>query len=187
MNNLHEIDRKENSISYKLVAIGVIGLILIIVVAVVFYLHVTVNEAFTEIPQNKLVAFGEYFGGTLSPVLAFFALIALLISIHYQVTEFQKSTKQLRESSIALKKQNELIQNQISEARDFNTKEAEIKKIDATNEFLLEAISSLNELLAIKRNYLNKLTDHPAQRASAVQPILTSSHYGNLQISKLIF
>jgi len=187
MDNLHENDKKEDSISYKLVAIGIIGLVSIILVAASFYLHITVNEVFTENPQNKWRAFGEYFGGILSPILAFFALIALLISIHYQVTEFQKSTKQLKESSIALKEQNILIQEQISEARNYNAKEAEIKKIDAINEFLLEIISSLVELLAIKRNYFNQLNNHPAQRASVMQPILTNSHSSNPQIYKLIF
>lgn len=58
-------------------------------------------------------------GGFLGPILAFLALMALLYSIHYQYVEFQKSTRQLQESAIALNNQNELIQKQNFESTFF--------------------------------------------------------------------
>ena len=183
MKNSQDEEAKENSIFNILVTIGGVGIVSIIVVFAVYCLHIIINEN----KWDGWVAFGDYFGGILSPILAFAALIALLYSIHYQVNEFQKSTKQLEESAIALKSQNELIQQQNLEAINFHSKEAEIKKIDATNEFLLETIDSLQELLAIKRNYIDKLENHPVQRASITPPVLTNTRPRNPKISKLIF
>lgn len=66
-------------------------------------------------------------------------------------------------------------------------KEAEIKKIDSTNELLLEAVNCLRELLSIKRNYIFYLTAHPVQRSLAMQPIIAVFRHSNPEISKLIF
>ena len=81
---------------------------------------------------------------------------------------------QLKESSSALKFQNELIQRQISEATDFRIKEAEIKKIDATNKLILEAITCFHHLLAINDNYRVKLMDDPVQRLSCIPSIIAT-------------
>ena len=51
-------------------------------------------------------------------------------------------------------------------------KEVEKGKIDATNNLLLEAVDCFHNLLAMKDNYLGKLTDNPIQRLTCVPPIL---------------
>lgn len=187
MNNYNS-DKEKNSIdsiSNKLIIIGFIGIGSLAVGVAVFFLHLVVNENFTEGQQNIWVAFGEYFGGSLSPILAFLALIALLFSIHYQVTEFQKSTAQLKESSIALINQNTLIQKQISEAKDFRVKEAEIKKIDATNKLIIEMIRCLKNLVEIKKSYFYELQTHPIQRFFKTKEILIYAQPSNVDFSEL--
>lgn len=179
MENLHNKEAEDN---YKFILklIGSIGFAAIVIVTAVFFLHIVINETFTVDQKNIWVAFGEYFGGILSPTLAFAALIALLYSIHHQIIQFNKSTA-------ALNEQNQLLKDQIQEARNLELSEGEIKKIDATNEYLIEAISSLTRLISIKRHYYEKLTGHPAQRAAVIPPIVTSMKESNFQISRLVF
>lgn len=83
----------ENCIVNHLITIGVVNILSIVIGVAVYYVHILINEKQIE----GIAAFGEYFGGIFSPTLAFFALLALLISILYQVSEFQKSIKQLKE------------------------------------------------------------------------------------------
>jgi uncharacterized membrane protein len=49
--------------------------------------------------------FGDFFGGTLNPLFAFFALIALLLSIHVQSIELRQSSLELSRAAAALKEQ----------------------------------------------------------------------------------
>ena len=168
MENSHNKDNYK----FNLILIGIVGFLLTLSVAAFFFVHIIINAAFTEGQQYTWVAFGEYFGGVLGPTLAFVALMALLYSIHYQITEFQKSTQQLKESSDALKLQNKLIQNQITEARDFHVKEKEIKKIDATNKLIMEVIRCFHDLLAITDNYRVNLPSDPVRRISCIPPII---------------
>ncbi len=185
--NSQDNENEESPIFNYLVAIGIVGFLSIVIVAAVFYLHIEINETFKENQRNRWVAFGEFFGGILSPTLAFFALIALLFSINYQVTEFQKSTKQLEESAIALKSQNELIQQQNLETINIRFKETEINKIDATNKLIIEALDCFQNLQNIKLNYIDKLDDNPIRRLICVPSMLIYYHPSNPGFANLYY
>lgn len=51
--------------------------------------------------HDKWGLFGDYVGGTLNPILAFFALFALLITIHLQVRELVQTRNILKETVAA--------------------------------------------------------------------------------------
>lgn len=109
---------KESSIPPFLIVIFIIGLLITVAVFATYYENFSINGKLST-DQNIWATFGDYVGGTLSPILAFLALLALLLSIHYQRIELEKSTKQLEESAIALKNQNDLIKKQNIEATFF--------------------------------------------------------------------
>ncbi len=63
--------------------------------------------------------FGDYVGGTLNPLFAFTALLALLYTIVLQSRELRHSTEQLAKSAEALEKQNVVLRKQSFEATFF--------------------------------------------------------------------
>lgn len=63
--------------------------------------------------------------------------------------------------------------------------EEEQKKIDATNKLILEAISCFQDLIAIKDNYRNKITDDPVQRLSCIRPIIINYRFTETNYSHL--
>ncbi|GJM43283.1 MAG: hypothetical protein DHS20C21_01250 [Gemmatimonadota bacterium] len=63
--------------------------------------------------------FGDYLGGVLNPVLAFLALIAILVTIALQAQELALSTQQLKNSANALVSQSESMRQQIFEGTFF--------------------------------------------------------------------
>ncbi len=65
--------------------------------------------------------------------------------------------------------------------------EAEKVKIDATNKLLLEAIDCFHDLVAIKGNYLGKLSDKPAQRLVCVPPILMHHRPSNPEFAGMYY
>ncbi len=65
--------------------------------------------------------------------------------------------------------------------------EAEKVKIDATNKLLLEAVDCFHDLVAIKDNYLGKLSDKPAQRLVCVPPILMHHRPSNPEFSGMYY
>lgn len=92
------------------------GLSLVLVLgAYVYVFHGPLSTS-----QGEWGLFGDYVGGILNPVLSFLALIGLLFTISLQSAEMRDSTKELRNSAQALKKQNESINHQIFESAFFN-------------------------------------------------------------------
>ncbi|MHA2367166.1 MAG: putative phage abortive infection protein [Candidatus Hodarchaeales archaeon] len=69
--------------------------------------------------QDKWGQFGDYIGGTLNPLFAFLALIALLLTVVLQSRELKLSTKELAESSKALKEQSQALNLQNYESTFF--------------------------------------------------------------------
>lgn len=113
---------KNNSNPIYLYVISFMGFIACGIALAYYYLEIFVNKEFLKDQvqtQMSWAWFGDFLGGTLGPFLAFLGLIALLLSIHYQRIELEKSTKQLEESAIALKNQNDLIKKQNIEATFF--------------------------------------------------------------------
>lgn len=61
--------------------------------------------------------FGDYVGGVLNPFLAFLALTALLLTLRVQSQELVESSRALRESADAFRKQNEQAAKESAEKR----------------------------------------------------------------------
>lgn len=64
--------------------------------------------------------FGDYFGGVLGSIFAFFGLIALLLTLWVQSRELRVSSVELKRSAEALSEQNDSIKLQNFENRFFN-------------------------------------------------------------------
>lgn len=104
---INKKDRKSSRISVDIYIYSAIGVVVIFVFSGFYYVDTVNNEKFLD-----LASFGNYLGGTLSPLFAFLALIALLYSIQIQSEELQDTIE-------TLVNQNELIQKQNFEATFF--------------------------------------------------------------------
>lgn len=65
--------------------------------------------------------------------------------------------------------------------------DAQKEKLDIANDWALGLQQAFNSLIAIKSNYLGKLTDEPLQRAGVFPEIIGSSKPLELQMNKLSF
>jgi hypothetical protein len=72
-----------------------------------------------SIEQHVWGQFGDYVGGTLNPLFAFTALLALLYTVKLQSRELRNSAEQLTKSAKALEKQNLVLRKQSFEATFF--------------------------------------------------------------------
>lgn len=65
--------------------------------------------------------------------------------------------------------------------------DAQKEKLDIANDWTLGLQEAFSSLMAIKQNYINKLTEAPLQRAGAFPQIIGSSKLLELQVNKLSF
>jgi len=105
-----------NNINKILVQVAAVAVIVLIFV-ILFYI-INFHEGFS-IKQEDWGTFGDYVGGLLNPILSFFALLALLITIVFQSRELKLSREELeltreelKRSSDALEKQSETLKIQ---------------------------------------------------------------------------
>jgi len=108
---------KENAYDKKIKFLGYfIAIIIPSVVAIYVYnfKHLGLSN-----DQEKWAQFGDYIGGTLNPILAFFAFVALLITIKLQNDGLQQSKdeleltrKELEKSAMAQEKQSKSLELQ---------------------------------------------------------------------------
>jgi hypothetical protein len=63
--------------------------------------------------------FGDYVGGLLNPTFSFLALLALLATLGLQIRELRISARELKNSAVALVKQNDTLRQQTFEATFF--------------------------------------------------------------------
>ncbi len=84
-------------------------------------LYLYTDKFGSELSSNQEMwgQFGDYIGGTLNPLFAFTALLALLYTIKLQSKELRNSAKQLKKSAIALESQNSVLEKQNFEATFF--------------------------------------------------------------------
>jgi len=87
-------------------------------VTVVLYAHQFGNSLSEN--HSQWAEFGDYVGGVLGSVFAFFGLAALLLTLWIQSRELRVSSSEMRKSAAALKDQNESIKLQNFENRFFN-------------------------------------------------------------------
>ena len=60
--------------------------------------------------HGRWAEFGDFLGGTLSPVFGFLSLVAILITLKIQSREFSISSRELKDSTEVLRKQSESLQ-----------------------------------------------------------------------------
>lgn len=65
--------------------------------------------------------------------------------------------------------------------------DAQKEKLDIANDWILGLQQAFGSLMAIKQNYINKLTQAPRQRAGALPQMITSSKLLDLKMNKLSF
>lgn len=79
--------------------------------ALIPYIMVFAKNGVSNAPDDWGI-FGDYFGGILNPLLAFLALIALLVTIKLQINELSITRKEFEKSSNALIAQQKLLERQ---------------------------------------------------------------------------
>jgi len=98
--------------------IAIAGISLAMGAVVVWFYRTTFGPHLSH-KQEIWAQFGDFTGGLLNPIFAFFALIALLYTIHLQSTELRNSSEQLEKSAKALEYQNNVLKKQSFESTFF--------------------------------------------------------------------
>ncbi len=93
----------------------------IVVMAAVFILYFSnFNGKFTSQPEYW-GTFGDFVGGTLNPILSFFALLALLITIILQNRELEATRDEIAQSRLAAQEQVLHFKNESKKADVYKT------------------------------------------------------------------
>lgn len=79
-----------------------IGIVVIIVMVVAGFYVFNFGDGKLSGDTGKWGEFGDYIGGTLNPILAFFSFLALCYTIHLQNKQLQRTDKQLAQNKLAL-------------------------------------------------------------------------------------
>jgi uncharacterized membrane protein len=97
------------------------------IVAVVFVFYFMNFPGSLSNQHERWGSFGDFMGGTLNPILSFFALIALLLTIILQSKELEATREELKRSAtaqekseISLKKQSDILSRQQFEQTFFS-------------------------------------------------------------------
>lgn len=94
-------DSKIKNTNRWIILIGVLALLTII--CIVFYYFHLVTSSLPDTHEG-LGPVGDFFGGTLNPLLSFLALLALLHTISIQSKELEATRKELQRSALAQEK-----------------------------------------------------------------------------------
>ena len=101
--------------------IGLIAFIAMLTIFIFGYFYFSKHSlSWLSGEVEELGQMGDFFGGTLNPILAFLSFCLLLITIKLQSKELKNSTKELAKSSKALKKQSKSLKIQNFENTFFN-------------------------------------------------------------------
>lgn len=104
----------------SLIILKIILTLILIIAATSIYLYFSKFDGPLSDKQETWGQFGDFIGGTLNPLIAIAALIALIQTIRLQATELNNSTIQLEKSANALAAQNEATKKQSFESSFFN-------------------------------------------------------------------
>lgn len=121
---MEEIDQKKEN---KFIIFLKDWYFLILLILAIIVAYIIVNYYISRFDECLLFGgpdtfgvFGDFIGGILNPTLAFFSLIALLITIRIQSKELKNSTEELAKSSEALTEQSKSLKIQNFETTFFN-------------------------------------------------------------------
>lgn len=126
---------------------------------------------------ESLGQMGDFFGGTLNPILAFLSFCLLLITIKLQSKELKNSTEELAKSSQALKEQSKSLQLQNFENTFFNM-------INLHNEIIKNISLELKEK-HLNIDYDQRETYYYSILNKKVNLIEDKPYYGKNAISRL--
>jgi len=96
----------------SIILIFIITLIIVSYLLIKFYYNLISNENF-EHEITKFAQLGDFLGGTLNPLIAFFTVILLIFTIYIQTKELEATREELEKSRIAQQEQSKslLLQN----------------------------------------------------------------------------
>ncbi|PAR91420.1 hypothetical protein [Vibrio cholerae] len=158
-------------------------LIVIVAVSVVLGIYIFYFGEY-EISNNpeKWGPFGDFFGGVLNPILAFFSFVALLYTIHIQQKELELTRVELSNSVSAQKKtadfarcQNEISERQIIELEKSEKKNDIYKIISTIDKKTLTLLNSevnsykTRGLIELKRVFLTVRLSDASEKASVIK------------------
>jgi uncharacterized membrane protein len=120
--------------------------------------------------NEKWGQFGDYVGGVLNPIFAFFGFIALLITLILQSRELQHSTRELAKSAQALKLQNDALVLQNFESTFFQMLRRFGDLVTQTHCHSHQGREAFHALYVqqLKNGLYSRLVDPPDQAARVV-------------------
>lgn len=160
-----ESENKEKTLSKNfLIGIGVFGLVAAGIAIGSYLAHFgwsTTNN------HEQWGQFGDFFGGTLNPILSFLALIALLVSLHFQVKELSLTRKEVQNSTTELKQSRRALQEQSESLKQQNFENTFFHMISLHNDIISDMdvrSTTSNEVMITGRDcfgkYVRKLIDY---------------------------
>lgn len=130
----------------------IFGVAIIIIITITSSYLFNFNNWFSAEGANW-GTFGDYFGGTLNPILSFLSLMALFLTIILQNRELEATRKEIEQSRIAQEQQAKNLEKQIAQNIEKEKRDLIFKMLGEWNnknmhEYRLSAWSTLNELKA---------------------------------------
>lgn len=139
--------------------------------AIIFFIYQYINAFGFALPvddkgQNSIGAwgtFGDYFGGTLNPILAFCSFLALLYTINLQNQQLKKTDEQLKQNKTALEQNARALEFNNQELKNSNQQlelsakaQAEMEKTQKIQQFEGLFTFMLGELSDFKKSINDK-------------------------------
>lgn len=116
-NSEEHLNEAENYVS-RLTYLAYAGCIVAFIVLAAYAINF---GGFPSKSHDKWGQFGDYVGGILNPTFSLLALLALLGTLGLQIRELRLSVKELKNSALALARQNETLRQQTFEGTFFQT------------------------------------------------------------------
>lgn len=158
-------------------------IITIATISIITYFY-KFNGALAE-KQETWGQFGDFIGGTLNPLIALAALIALIKTIKLQAEELSNSSEQLKKTAAAMELQNKATSKQIFESSFFNLTKIfnEISRdLKFNNKSGKDCIKELYETLSARHlvNLQRGVHAIPTEDAIKLEYNLFHSDYGHV-------
>lgn len=164
-------------------------LVIFAVLALIFYISAKYFNFFETNPpltREEWGQLGDYFGGTLNPILGFASFLALLATIIYQVkelnlsrTELELTRQELSKSAAALTSQNKAIELQSFEQTFFSWLNT-YKDLLLSTKGNIKTLQNLNGAKLEGREFLYELWNQNLSVDQLAKRVFQSDAYGQL-------
>lgn len=148
--------------------LGVVGYGAVLIIYFIFF-HGDISTS-----QATFGAFGDFVGGLTNPLLSLLALLAILISLSFQMTELELTRREVKESTKALKNQSAAM-----EAQNFqNTFFRLLEFLAAVHEKIGTKLQRNNPEAGFDKLYAGILDDHasPEKTPKNIPPKTLSAY-----------